>query len=166
MDNQELVKALRHCGTLQGCDGCIFKDKPAEFCREEVHLRAANTIAKLEVENEGLRASSKIIIDRVISRQNADKKTKAPLTLKELQEITGEPVWIIKSNYPVNPKWEDGRYFILPEIVEQKVFGGYDEYYFFGEKCYLCDYGKTWLAYPHKFNTTNTSSELNEKQVF
>lgn len=68
-----------------------------------------------------------------------------PLTLEELREMDGEPVWC-KWLLPEDRAIEQGKWFIVisgdkagPEIKRPAEYG-----------CHFCkidDYGKTWLAY-------------------
>ena len=68
-----------------------------------------------------------------------------PLTLKELREMDGEPVWC-KWLLPEDKAIEQGKWFIVIsgdkaglEIKRPAEYG----YHF----CKIDDYGKTWLAY-------------------
>ena len=60
-----------------------------------------------------------------------------PLTLDELREMGGEPVWVQSPGVP-----EYGRWAIVEGVGENCLFL-HDDF-----TCH--DYGKTWLAYRHK----------------
>lgn len=87
----------------------------------------------------------KMAID-ALERQNTEPDPK-PLTLEQLREMDGKPVFIInKSNHPENNRscWE-----IISTIQDEILYlkGA-------GKYCYRLDnyatldkYGKTWLAY-------------------
>lgn len=60
-----------------------------------------------------------------------------PLTLDELREMDGEPVWVQSPGIP-----EYGRWAIVEGVGENCLFL-HDDF-----TCH--DYGKTWLAYRHK----------------
>ena len=60
-----------------------------------------------------------------------------PLTLDELRQMDGEPVWVQSPGVP-----EYGRWAIVEGVGENCLFLRDD---------FTChDYGKTWLAYRHK----------------
>lgn len=66
-----------------------------------------------------------------------------PLTLEELREMDGEPVWVVPLNdfeiLPAN--------YLVNAYAEQIVVDKFGAYLDFE------DYGKTWLAYRHKTET-------------
>lgn len=80
-----------------------------------------------------------------IARQPTLTPTNEPLTLEELREMDGEPVWC-KWLLPEDRAIEQGKWFIVIsgdkaglEIKRPAEYG-----------CHFCkidDYGKTWLAY-------------------
>ena len=70
---------------------------------------------------------------RYRKQQEAEKNE--PLTLDELREMVGEPVWIM---------WLDGRI-----VSKWWIVGGY-EWGFMDFPDDMSDYGKTWLAYRRK----------------
>ena len=101
------------------CFGCGYEYKCSiRGCA--INRAAAELIVQLAAENEALR-----------------HPTNPPLTLEELREMDGEPVWVVPlndfdilpANYLVNAYEE--------QIVVDK-FGAYLDFE---------DYGKTWLAY-------------------
>ena len=64
-------------------------------------------------------------------------KRNEPLTLDELRQMDGEPVWVQSPGVP-----EYGRWAIVEGVGENCLFLRDD---------FTChDYGKTWLAYRHK----------------
>lgn len=116
-----LDEAIEHCHEkAQGCDKCALE-------HEQLHdwLVELKYARRAEPENN-------------------------PLTLEELREINGNPVWVVKKSYPSTDKWESGFWYIVPESQTQKILGGYLDYFFFDQKCFEKDYGKTWLAYRQK----------------
>ena len=80
-------------------------------------------------------------IAAVALREKAEREDPKPLTLEELRQMDGEPVWI-KADY----------YGIFADVV--KISGRDDGDNFVGVKlCYRLQengYGKTWIAYRHK----------------
>lgn len=70
--------------------------------------------------------------------EKAERENPAPLTLEELRQMDGEPVWIV---------WPDGR-------IESKwwIVGNYDWHMmeFNDDTSMKRYYGKTWNAYRHK----------------
>ena len=72
--------------------------------------------------------------DRRAQQKREDPK---PLTLEELRQMDGEPVWIV---------WPDGRIKSQWWIVGSLEWHNMD----FFDPYTPCDYGKTWLAYRHK----------------
>lgn len=68
-----------------------------------------------------------------------------PLTLEELREMGGEPVWV---QY-IKQQW--GRYYIVRAIGKNSViFDECDKEFGSYKSLFLGFYGKTWLAYRHK----------------
>lgn len=69
----------------------------------------------------------------------AKRRSTQPLTLEELQEMNGEPVWVETPGIT-----EYGRYTIVDHVdAKNKTL--------FLRRDYTCrDYGKTWLAYRSK----------------
>lgn len=65
------------------------------------------------------------------------QESNAPLTLGELREMDGEPVWVQSPGIP-----EYGRWAIVEGVGENSLFL-HDDF-----TCH--DYGKTWLAYRQK----------------
>ena len=63
-----------------------------------------------------------------------------PLTLDELRQMNGEPVWVcfLNSRVSVSGQWH------LVRNITKEVINCFENYMPF------CDYGKTWLAYRHK----------------
>ena len=120
MERNELLRALRSTAADQHrCFGCGYEYKCSiRGCA--INRAAAELIVQLAAENEALR-----------------HPTNPPLTLEELREMDGEPVWVVPlndfdilpANYLVNAYEE--------QIVVDK-FGAYLDFE---------DYGKTWQAY-------------------
>ncbi len=73
------------------------------------------------------------IIDRRPTPENK------PLTLEQLQQMDGEPVWIDGKDY--------GGWAIFKASVNKQVANCLDNV---NLSYYMRDYGKTWLAYAHK----------------
>ena len=74
-------------------------------------------------------------------REKAERENPKPLTIEELRQMDGEPVWIKADNYG-----------LFADVV--KIRGREDGDCFVGVKiCYRLQengYGKTWIAYRHK----------------
>ncbi len=78
-------------------------------------------------------------------RAQAEAEKNEPLTLNELREMDGEPVWVVplEKEPDWNPCWViyGGDYSIIPSKTKES-------------RAYLLylreDYGKTWLAYRRK----------------
>ena len=75
--------------------------------------------------------------DTALRQQEAVINRNEPLTLDELREMDGEPVWVQSPGVP-----EYGRWAIVEGVGENCLFL-HDDF-----TCH--DYGKTWLAYRHK----------------
>ena len=73
-------------------------------------------------------------------RAQQQAEANSPLTLDELREMGGEPVWYVRG--------ECGWWRILDVICVSAC----EEFILFGDglRDFLDDYGKTWLAYRHK----------------
>lgn len=62
-----------------------------------------------------------------------ERENPHPLTLEELKQMDGQPVWIVKNG-------EGGKWFIFDVGVWSKIL-------YAGDKFNLDFYGETWLAY-------------------
>ena len=69
-----------------------------------------------------------------VLREKAEREDPQPLTLEELRQMDGEPVWI-------DDWWEDSHGWELSMDAED---------YFIGERRTTTDYGSIWVAYRHK----------------
>lgn len=89
--------------------------------------------APIQVVNEALYMA----IDALRAQQ--EQENPKPLTLDELREMVGKPVWVQSPGMP-----EYGRWAIVEGVdIEQKILWLRADY-----TCH--DYGKVWLAYRHK----------------
>ena len=75
--------------------------------------------------------------DTALRQQETVTKCNDPLTLDELRQMDGEPVWVQSPGVP-----EYGRWAIVEGVGENCLFL-HDDF-----TCH--DYGKTWLAYRQK----------------
>ncbi|WP_027399839.1 hypothetical protein [Anaerovorax odorimutans] len=82
--------------------------------------------------------SCKIIIQDLL-QEKAERENPKPLTLEELRERDGKPVWIT-GIYSKSGIWT---------LVETKVLSGLVKS-FYNTKRYFDDYGINWLAYDHE----------------
>jgi hypothetical protein len=83
---------------------------------------------------------------RAIKKWNARNQPNEPLTLEQLKDMQGEPVYIVPITENEIADWEkhwsilkDGRVTATSMTVRGRMYFHY-----------LKDYGKTWLAYAHK----------------
>ena len=81
-------------------------------------------------------------------REKAEREDPKPLTLEELRQMDGEPVWlkVIDKNDSRNPhRSEWSEVFLWVQNIS---------FWRFGNECEIepnpDNYGKTWLAYRHK----------------
>ena len=122
MERNELLRALRSTAADQHrCFGCGYEYKCSiRGCA--INRAAAELIVQLAAENEALR-----------------HPTNPPLTLEELREMDGEPVWII-------PMRGSGGFctWMLVDAEYELCREAHGEMAVF-ENC-----GKTWLAYRRK----------------
>ena len=84
-----------------------------------------------------LNGASKDLAISALRQQETVTNRNEPLTLDELQEMDGEPVWVQSPGVP-----EYGRWAIVEGVGENCLFL-HDDF-----TCH--DYGKTWLAYRQK----------------
>ncbi len=61
-----------------------------------------------------------------------------PLTIKQLREMDGEPVWVVSTDGSFEPCWG------LINCLDKNVYDSENEF------CPFRQYGKTWLAYRRK----------------
>lgn len=75
-------------------------------------------------------------------REKAERENPKPLTLEQLKERVGKPVWIQKEHY--------GEYKVFKKHHDS--LNKYGKRYWFADKEILfeCHYGETWLAYDHE----------------
>jgi hypothetical protein len=75
-------------------------------------------------------------------REKAERENPKPLTLEELKERVGKPVWIQKEHY--------GEYKVFKKHHDS--LNKYGKRYWFTDKEILfeCHYGETWLAYDYE----------------
>lgn len=136
----------RGCHDLDGCTGgCIVPKLYAQLGKyEDTGLTPeevkAVKLALMGQEIAKIKEFDGIPIERLQELAKAEKDN-APLTLDELREMDGEPVWIQAVSKPGM-----GRYEVLgeysPELNAQLMAGG---------KMMDCNtFGKTWLAYRRK----------------
>lgn len=76
-------------------------------------------------------------------KERIERRENEPLTLEQLREMDGEPVWVrcLKLNKYIDPpvKWR---------ILEKSITGAFGVWD--GENCLIeRDYGTDWLAYRH-----------------
>lgn len=133
MKTEELVAALRKCGSVgAGCDGFQFEsggDTDGVWCFDALMLAAADRL-------EGYVDRCKRYADEIMELREQQRND--PLTLNELKEMHGEPVWVV---------WLDGRLRSRWHIVGSSLW---IEMFIEWDGTFSPDYGKTWLAYRHK----------------
>lgn len=72
-----------------------------------------------------------------------------PLTVEQLRDRIGEPVWVVYLNS--NTKcWKTISRITPPTPVTDEIIGGLVMGVGFGDGAMLRDYGKTWIAYDRK----------------
>ena len=101
-------------------------------------LKAENTALKAkfdEVNRYNISCTKEI--DRLLAEKVAPENK--PLTLEQLQQMDGEPVWIDGKDY--------GGWAIFKASVNKQVANCLDNV---NLSYYMRDYGKTWLAYARK----------------
>lgn len=93
-----------------------------------------------EPNSVGMAAVFRYVMEIVDMQSIIEPPPNAPLTLEELREMDGEPVWLT----PLGEDFEDGWYIII-SIDKQRLhcFQLYSMLFFE-------HYGKTWLAYRRK----------------
>ena len=120
MERDELLRALRSTAADQHrCFGCGYEYKCSiRGCA--INRAAAELIVQLAAENEALRYP-----------------TNPPLTLEELREMDGEPVWVerVRDDFKVDSAWA---------FVNccHRICRGVN-----GSPAYFDSYGRAWLAY-------------------
>lgn len=87
----------------------------------------------------GARSMFEVAISALRAQQ--ERENPKPLTLDELRQMDGEPVWMQPNSPPKCGKW----------AIVAGVDTEYGEKTLYLEGDFTCrDYGKTWLAYRHK----------------
>ena len=88
-------------------------------------------------------------LDTAISALRAQQQAEAnePLTLDELRQMYGDPVWFVRGECG----WR--RILACICVSAREEFALFDD----GLSDSLADYGKTWLAYRHKTETHTTT---------
>lgn len=122
----ELVAALRKDCRECGSNSLCLNGEMNVYCAVR---DAADRLE--EYVDRCARFSEEVMVLR--ERQRND-----PLTLNELKEMDGEPVWVV---------WLDGRLRSRWHIVGSSLW---IEMFIEWDGAFSPDYGKTWLAYRHK----------------
>lgn len=142
MKTEELVAALRKCGSVgAGCDGCPFENSGTfdeDWCGDALVLAAADRL-------EGYVDRCKRYAEEIMELRERGRND--PLSLDELRQMDGEPVWVV---------WPDGRLKSRWHIVGSSLW---IEMFTEWDGAFLPDYGKTWLAYRHKTEDVNNGKD-------
>ena len=99
--------------------------------------RAAELLSEVTVLDDPEMAEAHRVAISALRQQERFGEANKTLTLDELREMGGEPVWVQSPGVP-----EYGRWAIVEGVGENCLFL-HDDF-----TCH--DYGKTWLAYRHK----------------
>lgn len=126
MKTEELVAALRKCGSVgAGCDGCPFENSGTideDWCGDALVRAAADRL-------EGYVDRCKRYADEIMELRERGRND--PLSLDELRQMDGEPVWVV---------WLDGRlksrWYIVGSSLWIEMFTEWDG-------AFSLDYGKT-----------------------
>ena len=99
--------------------------------------RAAELLSEVMVLDDPEMAEAHRVAISALRQQECVGEVNKALTLEELRQMDGEPVWVQSPGVP-----EYGRWAIVEGVGENCLFLRDD---------FTChDYGKTWLAYLHK----------------
>lgn len=77
-------------------------------------------------------------------REQQERENPKPLTLDELRQMDGYPVYIHSEKYPYHTGWR---------VIRKLEFGPFEELYIHfsnGEVFHVREYGTAWVAYRHK----------------
>ena len=110
---EELVKALRCCAEGE-CSGCpMYADK--QRCQEQTLASSADQIEHDQKEIAELKAKVEQLSDAypVVGDSEEGHAMNEPLTLQELVELNGQPVWMGKpfnqwTTISIDPKYIQG----------------------------------------------------------
>ena len=100
------------------------------------YMRAAELLSEVTVLDDPEMAEAHRVAISAL-RAKRERENQKPLTLDELRQMDGEPVWVQSPGVP-----EYGRWAIVEGVGENCLFL-HDDF-----TCH--DYGKTWLAYRQK----------------
>ena len=100
------------------------------------YMRAAELLSEVTVLDDPEMAEAHRVAISALRAQR-ERENQKPLTLDELRQMDGEPVWVQSPGVP-----EYGRWAIVEGVGENCLFL-HDDF-----TCH--DYGKTWLAYRKK----------------
>lgn len=107
MEVNELIKALRCCGNTDykepDCDNCPLRGR---MCVKRMLKGAAEALEELQAQ----------LAKVALSAQEAEKNE--PLTLDELRQMDGEPVYLVNMETPYG--WNDGWYLVCDDVVYSK----------------------------------------------
>lgn len=84
-------------------------------------------------------------------KEKAERENPAPLTIEELRQMNGEPVWVTDPSEPAVSAY--CTIDVCVRFKEDRVNDKYSEAMIPGDgfSCYQFNtYGKTWIAYLHK----------------
>lgn len=102
-----------------------------------MRLLDADEAKKQVNQMQTLKTSEKILLRLALDRTPTYEPPNDPLTLEQLREMDGEPVWAVQTSGELRPFWmlvdtED-------ESAANRLYAALFE-----------DYGTEWLAYRHK----------------
>ncbi len=135
MKTEELVAALREDCRDCGSNSLCLNGEMNVYCAVR---DAADRL-------EGYVDRCKRYADEIMELRERGRND--PLSLDELRQMDGEPVWVV---------WLDGRlksrWYIVGSSLWIEMFTEWDG-------AFSLDYGKTWLAYRHKTEDVNNGKD-------
>ena len=132
MDIEKLIERLR--------TESLYADK-ASLEIMDLCMEASTALSTLQAENENLRAELEQVTaerDAAVRQVALISQPNEPLTLEQLREMDGEPVWIANPDALGYGRWG----------IVDGVYQAEDDQVLMLRGDYSCHYyGKTWLAY-------------------
>lgn len=121
------------CAGIEKTHVELKKQEDSQWCGENIEIWKENNQAYLGYEGSAFPISFCPYCNQCLTPEE-------PLTVEELTEMDGEPVWVEFSNKETFDRW-----CIVEFWCTKKIF-------FFNSSNYVLSksYGKTWLAYRHR----------------
>ena len=128
---------------------CPFCGGKARMCSTGSHIAADRYFVSCGVCGVETPRIARVREEAITAWNRRAEVKNDPLTLDELRQMDGEPVWVETGEVSIGEQII-GNWQIIHSASDERVY-----FMGFGSGFRLSDYGKTWLAYRHKSKETS-----------